>query len=90
MFPFDILRIFPRVHCDSDEVVSADTPKAVRAFKSVKNAMSVPETELKRWRRVFDSHATTVSDGQKCVLWRSSHTDSVLIRELFTCGSLCF
>ncbi|KAI0734392.1 mitochondrial carrier [Fomitopsis betulina] len=64
MFPFDILRIFPRVHCDSDEVVSADTPKAVRAFKSVKNAMSVPETELKRWRRVFDSHATTVSDGQ--------------------------
>ena len=69
MFPLGLPRIFPHVHCDSDEIVSATSPaKAVRALQSVKNVMSVPETELKRWRRVFDSHATTVLDGHKCVV----------------------
>jgi len=70
MFPLDLPRVFPRVHCDSDETASATaspTSKAVSALKSVKNVMSVPETELKRWRRVFDSHAATMSDGQQCV-----------------------
>ncbi|TFY64934.1 hypothetical protein EVJ58_g2294 [Rhodofomes roseus] len=69
MFPLDLPRVFPRVHCDADETASATstTAKAVTisALNSVKNVMSVPETELKRWRRVFDSHATAVADGQK-------------------------
>ncbi|KZT72887.1 mitochondrial carrier [Daedalea quercina L-15889] len=66
MFPLDLPRVFPRVHCDSDETVSATTAtKAVSAIKSVKNVMRVPETELKRWRRAFDSHATAVAEGQK-------------------------
>ncbi|KAH9929665.1 mitochondrial carrier [Fomitopsis serialis] len=57
MFPLDLPRVFPRVHCDSDEAASATaspTSKAVSALKSVKNVMS----------GVFDSHATTAADGQ--------------------------
>ena len=37
------------------------------AISSVKSAIGVPESELKRWRRAFDANAQTVVDGQKCV-----------------------
>jgi solute carrier family 25 aspartate/glutamate transporter 12/13 len=34
-------------------------------LKTVRNAIAVPENELKRWRRVFDANAKVVIDGQK-------------------------
>ncbi|EIW86965.1 mitochondrial carrier [Coniophora puteana RWD-64-598 SS2] len=35
------------------------------AISTVRNAVSAPESELRRWRRVFDSNAKTVADGEK-------------------------
>lgn len=66
-------RLFPTVHCDSD---SPPTSRAASAIKTVKSAMSVPESELKRWRRLFDAHASTVVDGHKYV--RHAHSVSLL------------
>lgn len=63
MFPLRFPPIFATVHCDSDEKVS----RAASAIKSVKSAMAVPENELKRWRRTFDSNAQTIVEGEKCV-----------------------
>lgn len=55
--------LFPTVHCDSDS--PSPTSRAASAIKTVKSAMSVPENELKRWRRLFDAHANTVVEGNK-------------------------
>ncbi|KAF9245862.1 mitochondrial carrier domain-containing protein [Melanogaster broomeanus] len=53
---------FLTVHCDaSDGPVSLSGS----ALKTVRNAIAVPENELKRWRRVFDANAKVVIDGQK-------------------------
>ncbi|CDO73098.1 hypothetical protein BN946_scf185007.g152 [Trametes cinnabarina] len=64
MFPLNLPRIFPTLYCDSGDD-SAPTSRAVAAINTVKSAMSVPESELKRWRRTFESNAQTVVDGQK-------------------------
>ena len=64
MFPFNLPRIFSTLYADSEP---APPSRAVSALSSVKNAMSVPESELKRWRRTFDANAQTVVEGQKCV-----------------------
>lgn len=63
MFPFTLPRIFPTVHADSDEL--AVSARTVSTLRHVRNAMAVPETEIKRWRRAFDVNAQTVVDGQK-------------------------
>ncbi|OSD06211.1 mitochondrial carrier [Trametes coccinea BRFM310] len=65
MFPLKLPRIFPTLYCDSDESAAAPKSRAAAAINTVKSAMSVPESELKRWRRTFDSNAQTVVDGQK-------------------------
>lgn len=70
MFPLSLPRIFGTVHCDSD----APTSRAASTINTVKSAISVPESELKRWRRSFDANAQTVVEGQKCV---ASPTQSI-------------
>ncbi|KAH8099839.1 mitochondrial inner membrane protein [Cristinia sonorae] len=50
------------VHCDVDAPTAS---RAASAIKTVKSAMSVPENELKRWRRTFDANASTGADGEK-------------------------
>ncbi|KAJ3721807.1 mitochondrial carrier domain-containing protein [Lentinula raphanica] len=50
--------IFPVVRCDSDSSLASS------AIKSVRTAVSVPETELKRWRRIFDANSKVV-DGER-------------------------
>ena len=59
MFPLSLPRIFGTVHCDSD----APTSRAASTINTVKSAISVPESELKRWRRSFDANAQTVVEG---------------------------
>lgn len=55
---------FSTVHCDSDGASSSLTSSAL---KTVRTAVSVPETEIKRWRRTFDANAKVVN-GEKCVV----------------------
>lgn len=57
----------PVVHADSG---SSDGSAAARVVKTVKSAVRVPESEMKRWRRTFDTNAKSLVDGEKCViLW---------------------
>ncbi|KAK7058544.1 mitochondrial aspartate-glutamate transporter agc1 [Paramarasmius palmivorus] len=52
--------IFPTVHCDS----TSATGSVATALSSVRTAVSVPESELKRWRRIFEANAKVVN-GEK-------------------------
>uniref|UniRef100_A0A0W0F1L7 EF-hand domain-containing protein n=1 Tax=Moniliophthora roreri TaxID=221103 RepID=A0A0W0F1L7_MONRR len=52
--------LFPTVHCDSTSTASS----VVTALSTVRTAISVPESELKRWRRIFDANAKVVN-GEK-------------------------
>ncbi|KAH6917029.1 mitochondrial inner membrane protein [Coprinopsis sp. MPI-PUGE-AT-0042] len=54
-------RLFPTVHCDSSDGSKSLT---AAALKTVRTAVSVPESELKRWRRTFDAYAKEVN-GEK-------------------------
>ncbi|KAF5385009.1 hypothetical protein D9615_001219 [Tricholomella constricta] len=54
-------RIVPTVHCDAEGGVSL----TASAIKSVRTALVVPERELKRWRRIFDSNAKVDLQGEK-------------------------
>nr|VWO94345.1 Calcium dependent mitochondrial carrier protein [Ganoderma boninense] len=63
MFPLSLPRVFPTVHCDAEGAPHASRTAA--ALKSVKSAVAVPESELKRWRRTFDANAQTVVDGTR-------------------------
>ena len=54
----------PIVHADSGD---SDGNAAARVVQSVKSAVRVPESEIKRWRRTFDSNAKTLVEGEKCV-----------------------
>jgi solute carrier family 25 (mitochondrial aspartate/glutamate transporter), member 12/13 len=47
-------------HVDSDSEPSI----TAAALKTVRNAVAIPENELKRWRRVFDANAKVVN-GEK-------------------------
>jgi solute carrier family 25 aspartate/glutamate transporter 12/13 len=60
MSPFT--RLFPTVHCDSEEKSGSITSSAL---STVRNAVAVPESELKRWRRTFDANAKVIVDGEK-------------------------
>ncbi|PFH52240.1 hypothetical protein AMATHDRAFT_140308 [Amanita thiersii Skay4041] len=53
--------ILPTLHCDSDKEHSL----TASALRTVRTAVSIPETELKRWRRTFDSHAKKLVNGEK-------------------------
>ncbi|CAA7264836.1 unnamed protein product [Cyclocybe aegerita] len=56
----DESKVLPTVHADSDG--SSSITKS--ALNTVRTAVSVPESELKRWRRTFDSNAKVVN-GEK-------------------------
>ncbi|KDR85744.1 hypothetical protein GALMADRAFT_234804 [Galerina marginata CBS 339.88] len=51
-------RIFPTVYCDSDG--SSSLRKT--ALQTVRSAVAVPESELKRWRRTFDTYSKVIND----------------------------
>ena len=53
---------FPVVHADSDGSAAS------RVVQSVKSAVRVPESEIKRWRRTFDTNAKALVNGERCVL----------------------
>lgn len=63
MFPLSLPRIFPTVYCDAEGAPPAS--RTASAIKAVKGVVAVPENELKRWRRTFDTNAQTVLDGSK-------------------------
>ena len=52
--------IFPTAHCDS-EGTSSITKNAIQ---TVRTAVAIPESELKRWRRIFDANAKDVNGEQ--------------------------
>lgn len=54
----------PVVHADSGDTSGGATSRVVQSVKSV---VRTQESELKRWRRTFDSNAKTVVDGEKYV-----------------------
>lgn len=57
-------QIVPTAHCDAPEPKGALSS----ALKTVRTAVAVPESELKRWRRTFESNAKVVVNGEKWVL----------------------
>lgn len=63
----------PTVRCE--EPPSSSNPSlATSALDTVRTTVAaVPETELKRWRRTFDSHAKVDVKGEKCVNWTRPH-----------------
>lgn len=65
----------PVVHADSG---NSDGSATARVVETVKSAVRVPESEMKRWRRTFDGNAKTVVSGEKCVpfLVHSSRTNT--------------
>ncbi|KIK87034.1 hypothetical protein PAXRUDRAFT_152448 [Paxillus rubicundulus Ve08.2h10] len=68
--------VLSTVYCDAQDGPSSLTGAAL---KSVRNAVAVPESELKRWRRVFDANANIVTDGQK-FLDRESFVNAIAPR----------
>jgi hypothetical protein len=56
-----ISRLLPTAYCDSENGRSG-------IMTSVRSAVSVPESEVRRWRRTFDSNATIEIEEQKLVL----------------------
>ena len=69
MFPLPQLALFAKLQCDSPDKPTV-VSRASTALQTVKSAMSVPENELKRWRRTFDTNAQTVVGEEKYV-WLS-------------------
>ena len=69
MFPLNLPRLFPTFHCDdgTGEPAAPDHKKLSTAISAVKGAISVQESELKRWKRLFDTHAKLGDDGEKYV-----------------------
>ena len=74
MFPLGLPRLFPALHCDvgTGGPPASDHKKLSTAISAVKGAMSVQESELKRWKRIFDTHAKPGDDGEKYVTTRCS------------------
>ena len=65
MSPFSF--VLPSIHCEAQDTSSSSSLTG-SAIKSVRNAVAIPENELKRWRRVFDANAKVVVNGEKCVI----------------------
>lgn len=53
--------ILPTIHADAP---SSKTSALSSALKTVRTAVAVPESELKRWRRTFEANAKVVN-GEK-------------------------
>lgn len=67
MFPF-LPPIFHTVRNDENEATSASSAVSRAAsapLKTVKQAVAGPEAEIRRWRRLFDAHATVDINGEK-------------------------
>lgn len=88
MFPLDLPRLFPTLHCDdgASEPPAPDSKKLSTAISAVKGAISVQESELKRWKRIFDTHAKFGDDGEKYVI---THVPSIHPLALGTPVSRC-
>lgn len=56
-----MLPLLSTVHCDTQ----VNSSFAGSALKTVRNAVATPESELRRWRRVFDANAKAVVNGEK-------------------------
>lgn len=56
-----MLPLLSTVHCDTQ----VNSSFAGSALKTVRNAVANPESELRRWRRVFDANAKVVVNGEK-------------------------
>lgn len=54
--------MLPTTHCDTQ---SNSSSLANSALKTVRNVVATPESELRRWKRVFDANAKVVVDGDK-------------------------
>lgn len=70
MFPLDLPCLFQTLHCDdgAEESPVPDQKRLSTAISVVKGAISVQESELKRWKRIFDTHAKPGDDGEKYVI----------------------
>lgn len=55
--------LLPTLHCDSDTNNSSSLTAS--ALKTVRNVVTTPENELKRWKRIFDAHAKVLINGEK-------------------------
>lgn len=64
MSPLPQLALFAKLQCDSPDKPTV-VSRASTALQTVKSAMSVPENELKRWRRTFDTNAQTAVGEEK-------------------------
>lgn len=52
-----------------DDGLALQSPsKALAAISNLTSAVTIPETELRRWRRIFDANATVERAGEKCVI----------------------
>jgi len=77
----------------SQEPVADNRPsKNEGVVRTVMRAVRVQDSELKRWKRTFDSNAKVVVDGEKCVTFRSvsrfylcSHTKVLERRAIRQC-----
>jgi len=80
MWPLPLPRIFIPVACDDGSSVAPSSPKspsrALTAITSLKDAVKTPESELRRWRRTFDTNAKTESGGEK-YLDRDSFVEAI-------------
>lgn len=66
MLPFPLPRVFGSVYCDDGtSTTAASTSRTLGALSSIKQVMQAPESELKRWRRTFDTNAKSVVGDEK-------------------------
>ncbi|EJU02615.1 mitochondrial carrier [Dacryopinax primogenitus] len=68
MFPFSIrvARCDDGTHSPAQDGATDKTSVASKAIEAVKQKVTPPESELRRWRRTFETHAKlTGTDGQK-------------------------
>lgn len=70
MFPPELPRLLRTLHCDDGarRPPGPDQTKLSTAISAVKGAVSVQESELKRWKRLFDTHARFGDDGERYVI----------------------
>lgn len=71
-------RLFPTLHCDSERPSSL----TASALKTVRTAVSVPENELKRWKRIFEANSKVVN-GEK-FLDQESFVNAIAPKDEFT------
>jgi len=54
--------MLPTAHCDA-QVNSSSLANS--ALKTVRNVVAIPESELRRWKRVFDANAKVLVNGER-------------------------